>query len=246
MRRTPFLFAIFGFLLASQTIYAGEREDALAILEPAIKAHGGADDLTRAQNHTRTARGNMVLVGKDAPFTEEITLALPDRFRHSLEIGPMKTRIVVVVDRTKGWQLTGGMAQDLDRIRLEELLDEMYIFWLTTLVPLKQDRFQLAPLPEIKVNGNAAVGIKVSSRGRGDIKMYFDKGTNLLVKLERRARDQGVYANKEYFYSEHKFTDGVKWPTKIVETINGNRSVEISAATNRVLRSVEDATFGKP
>ena len=93
---------------------------------------------------------------------------------------------------------------------------------------------------------NRDVRLTDRSRGRGDIKMYFDKGTNLLVKLERRARDQGVYATKEYLYSEHKFTDGVKWPTKIVETINGNKSVEISAATYRVLRSVEDATFAKP
>ena len=90
----------------------------------------------------------------------------------------------IVVNGDKGWQSAGGPAMALGAERLREIRNEMYVLWLTTLTPLKKDDVQLSPLPDIKVHGEAAAGIKATSKGHPDVKLYFDKKTHLLVKVD--------------------------------------------------------------
>ena len=106
---------------------AGEREDALAVIEQAVKAHGGEDALTRAQTAVRTSTGAIASpTGKDLPFKDEMSWKLPDRFRLSLEVGAEKTRLVTVVTSDKGWQMTGGQVAELSAERLGELREESF------------------------------------------------------------------------------------------------------------------------
>src|SRR5262249_25113206 len=129
---------------------------------------------------------------------------------------------------------------------LEELREEAYVQWLATLVPLKKDPFELAPVPEIKVDGKPAGGVKVSSKGHGDVKLYFDKASGLLVKIERPAREAGLQVDKEYVYSDHKTFDGVKLPTRSVELLNGKKFTQLSSAAYKFLDKPDASAFDKP
>jgi hypothetical protein len=222
---------------------AGDRDKALAVVAQAIKAHGGADALNKAQTRSRAGRGELTLSGNVAFKTEEI-VTLPERCRTVLEAAGI--RRVIVLNGDKGWMLTGGTTQEMNRELLAELREEPYVWWLMTLTPLQKAGFDLTPLPDAKVSGEDASVINVSHRGHADVRMFFDKKTGLLVKIARRAKEAGIPLDKEYSYGDYKEYDGAKLPTKEITTVNGRKLSEVKFTDYRLLSKVEDKTFDKP
>jgi hypothetical protein len=235
-------------MLAAGPARAGDREAALAVLDAAIKAHGGGYALKRARTAQRTGSGTFTSSGKDVPFAEELLWQLPQHFRLTTEVGSgqARGRVVVVVGPDKGWQSTGGMVAELGKDRVEELHEEAYVLWLATLAPLRDDGFELTPLPETRQNGRALAGVKVASKGHADARLFFDKESGLLVKIERRAREAGQTVDKEYAFGGHKEFDGVKLPTRVVEMHNGGRFVDLTNVSYKLLRGVNDSAFSRP
>ena len=130
---------------------------------------------------------------------------------------------------------------------LKELREENYAHWLTTLLPLKKETsLKLTPLPETKVNGKPAVGVKVSAEGRPDVSLYFDKKSHLLVKSERKTMEAGESILKEDIYSTYKEFDGVRLPTKIERWSGGKKISEITTAGYHFPRKLDESTFAKP
>ena len=72
------------------------------------------------------------------------------------------------------------------RTRVKEVREEAYVWWLATLTPLLKEGFTLSTLPEVQVDGEAAVGVKVVSKGHADTRMYFRKRNGLLARIDRR------------------------------------------------------------
>ncbi len=228
---------------------ADDRSAALAVVAEAIKAHGGEDALARMQTFVRKSAGKMTVAGKEVSFAEEYTAQLPERWRRETDLlaGAQKLRVLQVVNGDKGWQSTGGAVTDVGTERLKELRADAYAEWLTTLLPLKKDiALRLAPLPETKVNGEPALGVKVSGAGRADVRLYFDKKSRLLVKAERQASEGGETVLKEETFAAYKDFDGVRLPTKVVQTVGGKRVREITEAAYKFPNKVEEGTFGKP
>jgi hypothetical protein len=226
------------------TAAAGEREDALAVVEQAIKAHGGADALNKTQNVTRSGGGTITLGSDSQPFTADVAWSLPDRVRIVLVLDK-KITVTTVLNVNKGWQSSGGPAAEMSADSLRETRDELNVRRLAMLTPLTKDEFKLAPLPDIKVNGEPAAGVKVT-KDKAEAKLYFDKKTNLLVKIERRASEGGLGIDKEYIFSDHKEFDGVKLPTKEVVLINGRKFTEENGMTYKLPKKADDSLFGKP
>jgi hypothetical protein len=232
-------------LVVAASVRADDRQAALAVIEQAIKAHGGADALARSANSTRSGKGTISVEGKELAVMTEVVLSLPDRERVAV-IVEKQLPITIVLNNDKGWKLTGGAAADLPKDSLEDLRGEAYVWWLTTLVPLKKAPFELSPLPESKVNGKPAVGVKVAHKGQPDAKLYFDKASGLLVKIERRAKEAGLEVFKEYFYSDHKEIDGLKVPLREVVHVNGRKLQDVTLTAFKVLAKPDDSAFSKP
>src|SRR5262245_33328547 len=249
MRMFPGSALLVGLVWTAGPAPAADRDAALAVVEQAIKAHGGDTRLARAQQMTRTGTGTLATVGKETPFSEELTLSLPDRYRHSVDLGPnaqTKTRVVVVLAKDKGGQQAGGMTLEVGPERLEELRGDAYLLWLTTLVPLaKDDGLTLAPQPDDRVGKAPAAVIKVSRKGQPDVRMFFDKASGLLVKTERRTREAASEFVQEHYYTEHKDFDGVKLPTQVIEMRSGQKFVQLTGLSYKFLGSVDDGHFGK-
>ena len=235
-----------GLLLAAAApARAGAREDALATVEQAIKAHGGEDALAKARTAVRAGEGVLYQGDKDVTFADEMTLNLPDQWKDGVEI-EKKFRITLAVNGDRGWQSVAGTVTDMGPERLKELREEMYVLWLETLTPLRKDGFDLAPLPEAKVNGRPAAGVKVASKGHADASLYFDAGTHLLVKVERTTREAGLTLGKEYLFGDHKDFDGVKLPTRLTETLEGKKVSELTSASYKFPPKPDEAAFSKP
>lgn len=226
-------------------LFAQDREAALAVIERAIKAQGGAEALGKAARAVRTGAGTMTFFGKEMTFTDEVLMDLPDRLRVAVVIDK-KNRVTLVVNGTKGWQSQGGATADLPSDRVSEVREEAYVLWLATLVPLRRETFTLTALPDAVLHGKKVAAVKVASKGHLDAVLFFDKESNLLVRILRKAREAGLEVEKDYEFADHKETDGGKLPTRIIESIGGKKFSELTGAKYQFLRTSDETLFGKP
>jgi hypothetical protein len=248
MRDTAAVLFVVGSLLAAPASTSAD-DAAKAILQQAIKAHGGAELLAKTALMTRRAKGTMSFAGQEVPFTDELVLQLPLRWRWTLDAGDagQKTRLLFIVNGDKGWQTTTGVVTDITKERLVELHEEAYVIWLSTLLPFVKDTgFSLASLADAAVEGRPAASIQVAHKGHPDANLYFDKQSGLLVKIARRAKVAGLAVDKEYLYSAHRPFEGIQLPTRYAELANGKKLVDVADISYSFLRSVDDNTFGRP
>src|SRR5262249_46552960 len=161
--------------------------------------------------------------------------------------GGQKGQVLQGVNGDKGWLRSGGTVQEIGKERLGELREEAYLLWLTTLLPLQKDQtLELTPLPESKVDDQPVNGVKVTSKGHADVKLYFDSKSGLLVKSARRLEEGGVAFDQEYLYGDHKDYEGVKLPAGMTEQRGGSKFAEWSEVGYTFPRQPDEAQFGKP
>jgi hypothetical protein len=242
MRRIQTIGIIIVLALAGP-VRADDKE-ARQILDRAIKAHGGAAALTRAAQIKRTDRGTQVVLARQVPFTSEVIRSLPDKWRLTVETGGAK--IIQVLNGNKGWSSDGGPAVALLEGAVNELRNEAYIAWLATLVPLTKPGYTLSSLPESKVSGEPAVGIKAVRKGDRDVRLYFLKRNGLLARIDVRTRVAGLEVDKEYQFSQYKEFDGVRLPTRHIELLNGKKFAEYTISDVTFPTKLDPKTFEKP
>jgi hypothetical protein len=243
MRRIP-VIGVGLLLVLTASVRASEKE-ARELIERAIKAQGGAAALTKAQQCKRSDAGTQTVLGRDMPFTSQVSRSLPDRVRLQLELDK-KVKTTIVLNGLKAWQTEGAAAVQLLPPRVKELREEAYVWWLTTLVPLTKEGFTLSTVPDIKVDGEPAAGIKVARKGHADTRMYFLKRNGALVKIERRVSEAGLTVDKEYLYSGYKDFNGVKLPTKERVNVNKRKWTEFTISDYSFPSSFDLTTFSKP
>ena len=244
MRTIGGIVVMLALLAAPRAMQAGERDKALVVIEQAIKAHGGADALNKAQSYSRSGKGTF-FIGGETPLVTEETIHLPNRCRANIQA--RGARIILVLNGDKGWIQDGGVTAELTKAAHKERREELYVWRLMNLRPLLKDEFELTPLADAKVGERETAVIKVARKDYPDVRMFFDKKTGLLVKIARRATEAGLTIPKEYQYSEHKEFDGVKMPTKEVITLNGNTKLsEVQFRNYKVLSDIDAKTFDKP
>jgi hypothetical protein len=243
--RTFLVFALLGGVANAR---GDEAAEGRRVVDQAIRAHGGPENLGKMRVMQRKSSGTVFVFDQESAFEDELIVELPSRSRLKLELGlgAEKKQFQVVIDGDKGWQALGTNVEELPAGQSEQR-EALYVIWLATLLPLREgERFQLALLPEATVNGVAAVGIKVSSKGHADVQMYFDKQNRLLLKISRKASEAGITFDKEHLYGNYNLTGGVALPTKYTELNNGKKFVEATSISYRFLDRVDSGTFAKP
>lgn len=227
---------------------ADDQADLQKLLDQAIKAHGGADKLDKHQAAVMKLQGKFYGMGEGIPFEGEWKVQGLNQFRNEItvEVMGMKIPIVIVLDGDKGWVQAMGNTQDMDKDKIAESKEDLYAGWVTRLVPLKGKGFTLSALGEAKVGDRPAVGIKVVHAGRPDINLFFDKETHLLLKSERRAREEGKEFTQETLYQDYKPVEGVQQPHKAIIQRDGKKHVEAEVTEYKAVEKLEDSTFAKP
>lgn len=178
------LWACVNLLCTSSYANAADPAAAKAVLNEAVRAHGGSSALAKLAGFIRTSSVELSAVPGKA-FTVEQTFVLPTKVRNAIKLdGKQLSMMVLNVD--KAWQSSGGPAEAAPDDLARELKEENYVIWLSTLAPFTKESFDLDLVPEIKVNGQPAVGVKVTRKDRPDAMLYFDKKTNLLVKIDAK------------------------------------------------------------
>jgi len=243
-----------GLLLAAvQTVQSGDPAEPRTVIARAIKALGGEGNLSKQKAVTLKGGGTFYGLGEGIPFTGEWSIQLPSQMRVAIEskVNGQVFRMVRVVNGDKGWSKDNDDApKEMTKEQLDEKREELYGDWVSTLVPLKDKGFKLAPLGEVQVQGRAAVGVRVSRESHRDISLYFDKASGLPVKTERVVKDEEGGGDKEVtqegFKSEFKEFGGVKHATKTLLKREGKRFVEVEWTEIRPAESLDKSVFAQP
>jgi RNA polymerase sigma factor (sigma-70 family) len=207
--------------------------DARAIVAKGIRVLGGAELLARASAvHTRfkektraPAKGDK---GPETKSTYETTYEIesfvqPGRRKTVVTVRP-GMRTMDVIDGEKSWQVdnVGQFHEDTGE-SLEfrkQSSSSAYADRILRLLPLLEDKsFTLAAVGEDKVSGRAARKLKVSSTGKPDVLLFFDKQTGFLVKYAVRVPAPSLKSDvlEEIVFSDYREIDPAAPDEKMVK-----------------------------
>jgi hypothetical protein len=249
MCRLGILPPALAFLLFTSAA-ARAQDTPRALIERAIKAHGGEEKLRRLRADKVKVKGVLVVGSREAPFTGETSVQLPSQFKNVLQI-TVDNRTFSLVQVLNGEQahiVVDGQPQKLEPAALAEMRETLHLDRAIRLVPLLTDRlFDLTVLPETKVQGKPVQGIRVTAKGRKELRMYFDRATSLLVKTEHHVGDKtGKEVRQEEYYSNFRELGGYLRPVKVVAFRAGTKVMEAVVTEVKYYERMDDAEFAKP
>jgi hypothetical protein len=229
---------------------APAQESPRAVVARAVAAHGGQERLARVRADKVRVRGKVSVNGRDTDFTAEVTVQLPSQFKNVMQfnLDGKEHTLVQVLNGEEGFASLDGQPQKVPASALAEMRETMQLDRAVRLMPLLTDRaFELAALGEAKVGDRPAVGVKVTAKGRKELRLYFDKETALLVKTEHALDDgQGKEVRQEEFYGDFRDLGGYRRPVRVTAYRDGKKIMEAELTDAKYLDRVDEAEFAKP
>jgi hypothetical protein len=249
MRRAWCLLGVAGLLLTAGLARAGEKADPRQVVEQAIKAHGGADNLSKYQAATLKGKGTLYgPKGQKSSYTAAWAWQGKDRLRMTshLQLKGQPVTFLEVVNGAKGWVRVQGRTKPMAKELLEQERVAMYAGWLTRLVPLQGAGFKLSPAGEAEVDGRPAVGVRVERKGRPAVSLFFDKKSHLLVKSEFAVPAGKKPIVQAIFFKDYKEVQGVREAARLLINHDGRRFNESEATEIRLHERLDDDLFAEP
>jgi hypothetical protein len=235
----------------SSSARADADKDVNAVLDKAIKALGGEEKLSTVKAATWKGKGKITFGGNDNDFTSQTTVEGLDHFRSEFEgeFGGNKVKGVTILNGDKGWRKFGDNKMDLDKDGVANEKRNVYLQVIPAIIlPLKGGTgFKVAAAGEEKVDGKAAVGVKATGPDGKDFTIYFDKESGLPVKqVAKVVGFMGEEFTQQTTFGDYKDFGGVKKATKIVNTRDGEKFLELEITEAKILDKVDPKTFAEP
>jgi hypothetical protein len=251
MKQWRMMTALAALLVGGGALRADEQSEMQAVIEKAIKAHGGAEALTGSPAITIKASGKYYGMGEGLPYTMTIYAQQPDKTRVEIDVEVMgKTfRVLQVFNGDKGWTGFDGNYMELSKEAIAVIREQRYEQEVTRLAPLRDKAYQLSSLGEAKVEGKPAVGVLVKRQGHKDVNLYFDKENGLLLKSETRARDVAnpdAEFTQETFYGDYRKIAGRMAAHKSIAKRDGKLFLENEISSFMPVTEHDNSLFAKP
>jgi hypothetical protein len=248
MRRLVLVLAATGLVL-TMTTRAPAQEGALAVIDKAINAHGGAEKLAKIKALQLKTKGTLDILG-GLQFQQASSVDMAGKIKDVMEMEVMGQQVTVktVYDGKQGWINVNGQTMDMDEKLLGMLKEVTHLTSIGRLTPLKDKKFELSVVGEMKVNNSPAIGIKVSSAGHKDVNLYFDKKTGLLAKTELRNLDYMTMQEvaEERIVLDYQDVDGQKAPKRMLINRDGKKFMEAEITDVKYLTEIDASEFAKP
>ena len=245
--RKPWLLVL--LLLCSSANAADNAAAARAIVDKAIEAAGGEAELVKYKGFTAKMKGDLVLGEAKIAFSGDVAAqgADQDKAALTLDIAGQTLVIVHVLNKDKGWLKVGDTTMDMSPEQLAEAQEEAHLGWLASLTPLREKSCTLDVVGEFKVGEKSAVAIRVSSAGRRDVNLFFDKQTYFLIKTEGRVKDEmtGEEVTEEKYFSDFDIKN-LAAPLKVNITRNGKPFLDATLSDIKYEAKLDDSVFAKP
>jgi hypothetical protein len=241
---------VVSLIVAGMTSAQDGDKDAKALIDKAIKAAGGAENLNKHGATLVKAKGKITIMNMELPFSGEFAFQQPDKFRHvvEVEINGQKFTNTQVFDGKKAWMNILGETKELDDEKLiaefKEAVHAQRVFALAKL----NKGFSFSTVGEVKVKNKPAQGVRVSYKGRRDVNLFFDKDKNQLVKVEYRTLDPITMkeVGREEYVSDFKDVMGIRTPHKLVVLHDGEQFLDATVTEVRYLDRHDEGVFAKP
>jgi hypothetical protein len=255
MKRIALSLAAMGCLALLSTAAAPQNavaQDAAAIVDKAIKAHGGEEALGKVKAYSFVAKGAFYFMGNESAVDSKATTKGLDHTRQEIELdfGGNKVQGVTVLAGDKAWRNFGDMGvSELDAGQLANTKRMTYINTVAiTLLPLKAKEFKTTLGGEEKVGDKPAVGVKATGPDGKDFTLFFDKESGMLVKITADGvlGFGGEEFKQEVLFTDYKEMGGIKKSTKSESLRNGEKFATQEITEFKVLEKVEDSTFAEP
>lgn len=218
------------------------------ILEKALEAHGGKDRLSQVRADWIKSKGVLILEGKEIPYLSETWVQSPGQFKNILEYAPNKTtmRLVQIINKDRVTVTIDGQPHKTAPAALEEIRATLHLNNICRLVPLlaEPETYRLDYTGEVKEKDRTLQGLKVSSRGQREIRLYFDKANGLLVRTEQ-VRDDGTGKEfrQEMVFLDFRDLGGYKRPVKMAGYRDGKKFMEAELTEVKYHDRFPETTF---
>jgi hypothetical protein len=218
-------------------------DDGRAIVARSIKAAGGEAKLNKFHAQTWNEKGTYYGMGEGLPYTARCAMHAPDQF-----LMEIKGIFTMCVNGDTGWINADGKVTDMTKEEIEAERGNMRAGVIASLVPLKNKAFEVKAAGSAKVGDMDTLVVEVSRKDYPTTKLYFDKKTDMLVRMEYRAKAKDLKFQEvpmEMNFSNFKEVEGAKMPHTMVLKRDGKRYVEADVMD---LKSghVDAKTFAKP
>jgi hypothetical protein len=243
------VMVVAGFVALSFVSGAAAQEDVKAILEKAVKAHGGKENLAKMNAVNSKSKGKIEIYG-GLNFFQEATTNLPKQFKEiiSLDTNGKTYTNITVFDDGKAWASANGEPVNLDEKLLEEIKQARNLMELSSLRFVDNKDYTVTPLGDSKVSEKPVVGVKVTRQGYRDANLYFSKDTGLLSMMANQVYDPITMKDttEERQILSYQDVNGLKVPKRIVVKRDGKPYVDAEVTEFKILDKVDPAVFAKP
>jgi outer membrane lipoprotein-sorting protein len=240
------LFVVVSFAAVSPLpLRAADPSDASAVVKKGIAFLGGEKKLKSFKAATYQDKGTYYGMGDALPYAGKFAVLWPDKFRMEI-VGIFTT----VVDGKTGWNSSQGKVRDLSKKEVASAEQGHYESLVTQLHPLLDGKtFKLSLDGKATVGKTKTVVVKVSRKGRQDVRLFFNPATGELLKSETMAIPEDLadkLVKQESFYTEYKTAKGIKYPSKFLVLRGGKKYIESTLTSYTPLETLPAKTFAKP
>jgi RNA polymerase sigma factor (sigma-70 family) len=230
---------------------SSKEEELKALIERVMKAHGGAAKLAEHPVIRMKIEGKVVAADQNAPFDLVQTYRLPDLYRSEMTVERqgVKTTSIAVLNKDEGWlRLTNGDIQGLNDVGIATTWNSVYNQGVGLVALLNDKRYEVSLLGPTKVRDKEAIGVLVKPQGQGDIKLYFDKASGLLVSEIHMMKPFGAANDslQQAFFSDYRQKDGISYPQQMDLYFDGMKTIEARVTEVGFSKKVDDKQFTQP
>jgi len=218
------------------------------ILARSIAAHGGEARLARTSIGRIKGYGTRPGPhGSVWSITWEETFHQPDRLKRVFQkkLGDQTSTLTNLYRDGKSW-----LRIDDEEPQVAETgfgFNESIACPLGQLLVVYRTQPTCTPLPDSLVGGTFARGFSVPFGDGAPVEMYFDKETDLLVKLRSSApAPDGSQVERERIFSQFRTVDGIRVPGRVQLYVNKALLDELVVQEVQFLERIDDKEFAKP
>ena len=226
-----------------------EAETAKEIVEKAIAAHGGLDNLKKYPAAKVITKGKATIMNFEIAIEGEDTFQMPDQFKtiNKVNFGGQKTTIEQIFNGGKmKMTVGGGAAPPFSDAMKEELKSTVDVQAASEIYPLLDEkRFELSVIEKpAKVADKDVVGILVKTKAGKQFKIFFDAKTFMMAMIERKGIDfMEQEVNQEMRVLGYKKIDGIQTPTKYEVLFDGKKAADVDVVEYKHLEKVDKKEF---
>ncbi len=223
-------------------------DDAKVVVEKGIKAMGGEEAIKKFGGWEYTASGEATVGALKAKYTITTTYSAPDKLRVSMEstAGTGKSKVLMVANGDKLKATRDDKPEEVKDPLKAKFLQTALTHEVCLLLPLvaKDSKYTLKAEKDEKVGDADAAVVLVQRKGMDDLKLYFDKKTDQLVKFVQKMPDaDGKDVPTEVVQSDFKKFDGVLMPQTLVSKQNGKETMTMKVTEMKMIEKPDPAKF---